>query len=127
MEHVKYKMEFDMKATPVAILWDYISTENGLKQWFADNVRISDREYSFMWKGYSQVARLVGMRKGLALKLQWLDSSPKTYFEMRILTSEMTDNTVLQITDFAQDDEKEESQDLWRSQVDTLRRVIGCK
>lgn len=127
MEHVKYKMEFDMKATPVAILWDYISTENGLKQWFADNVRIRDREYSFMWKGYSQEARLVGMRKGLALKLQWLDSSSKTYFEMRILTSEMTDNTVLQITDFAQDDEKEESQDLWRSQVDTLRRVIGCK
>ena len=69
----------------------------------------------------------MGMRKGLAIKLQWLDSSSRTYFEMRILTSEMTDNTVLQITDFSEEDEIEESQDLWRSQIDTLRRVIGCK
>lgn len=127
MEHIKYKLEFDMKSTPVAILWDYISTENGLKQWFADNVKIKDKEYSFIWKGYSQEAKVVGMRKGLAIKLQWLDSPSRTYFEMRILTSEMTDNTVLQITDFSEDDEMDESQDLWRSQIDTLRRVIGCK
>ena len=116
-----------MKATPITILWDYISTENGLKQWFADGVKIKDREYVFTWKGYSQEARLVGMRKGLAIKLQWHDSSDKVYFEMRILTSEMTDNVVLQIVDFAEDDELEESKDLWRSQIDTLRRVIGCK
>ena len=127
MEHIKYKLEFDMKSTPVAILWDYISTENGLKQWFADNVKIKEKEYSFIWKGYSQEAKVVGMRKGLAIKLQWLDSSSRTYFEMRILTSEMTDNTVLQITDFSEEDEIEESQELWRSQIDTLRRVIGCK
>ena len=127
MEYKKYKMEFDMKSTPVTILWDYISSENGLKQWFADNVKIKDRDYSFMWKGYTQEAHMVGMRKGLALKLQWIDSPSKTYFEMRILTSEMTDSTVLQITDFAEDDELDESQDLWRSQIDTLRRVIGCK
>ncbi len=127
MEHIKYKLEFDMKSTPVAILWDYISTENGLRQWFADNVKIRDREYTFSWKGYSQEAHMVGMRKGLALKLQWVDAPEKTYFEMRILTSEMTDSTVLQITDFAEEDETQESQDLWRSQIDTLRRVIGCK
>ena len=69
-----------MKATPITILWDYISSENGLKQWFADGVKIKDREYIFTWKGYSQEARLVGMRKGLAIKLQWLDSSEKVYF-----------------------------------------------
>ena len=79
MEHIKYKLEFDMKSTPVAILWDYISTENGLKQWFADNVKIKDKEYSFIWKGYSQEAKVVGMRKGLAIKLQWLDSSSRTF------------------------------------------------
>ena len=127
MEHIKYKMEFDMKSTPVSILWDYISSENGLKQWFADNVKIKDKDYTCIWKGYSQEAKMVGMRKGLALKLQWLDAPSRTYFEMRILTSEMTDNTVLQITDFAEEDEMDESQDLWRSQIDTLRRVIGCK
>ena len=127
MKHVKYKLEFDMKSTPVAIMWDYISTENGLKQWFADGVKIKDRSYSFMWKGYTQEAHMVGMRKGLAIKLQWIDSPEKVYFEMRILTSEMTDNIVLQITDFAEEDELDESQDLWRSQIDTLRRVIGCK
>lgn len=116
-----------MKATPITILWEYISTENGLKQWFADDVEIKNREYIFKWKGYTQEARMVGMRKGLAIKLQWVDASEKTYFEMRILTSEMTDNVVLQIIDFAENDELDESKDLWRSQIDTLRRVIGCK
>ena len=116
-----------MKSTPITILWDYIATENGLKQWFADDVKIKDRDYQFIWKGYTQESHIVGMRKGLAIKLQWEDSPEKVYFEMRILTSEMTDNIVLQITDFAEEDELEESQDLWRSQIDTLRRVIGCK
>lgn len=127
MNHVKYKLEFNMKSTPMAILWDYISSENGLKQWFANDVKIKDRSYTFMWKGYAQEAHMVGMRKGMAIKLQWVDSPEKVYFEMRILTSEMTDNIVLQITDFAEEDELNESQDLWRSQIDTLRRVIGCK
>lgn len=116
-----------MKSTPVTMLWNYISTENGLKQWFADDVQIIDRQYIFKWKGYSQEAHMVGMRKGLAIKLQWTDAPVKTYFEMRILTSEMTENTVLQVIDFAPNDEIEESQDLWRSQIDTLRRVTGCK
>jgi len=127
MEHVKYKMEFDMKSTPVLMLWNYISTENGLNQWFADDVKINNKIYSFFWKGYSQEAQVIGMRKGFAIKMQWLDGSSKTYFEMRILTSEMTDHIVLQIVDFAEEDELEESKSLWRSQVDTLRRVIGCK
>lgn len=127
MKHVKYKLEFDMKSTPMAILWDYISSENGLRQWFADDVKIKDRDYSFVWKGYTQKAHMVGMRKGMAIKLQWEDSPEKVYFEMRILTSEMSDNVVLQISDFAEEDELDESQDLWRSQIDTLRRVIGCK
>ena len=127
MEYNKYKLEFDMKSTPVSMLWNYISTENGLKQWFANDVKIKDHSFEFIWKGYSQVAHMVGMRKGLAIKLQWLDGSNKTYFEMRILTSEMTDSTVLQITDFAENEDLEESQNLWRSQIDALRRVIGCK
>ena len=47
MEPIKYKLEFGMKSTPVAILWDYISSENGLKQWFADNVKIKDKQYIY--------------------------------------------------------------------------------
>ena len=32
----KFSIEYDMRSVPVALLWNYISTPNGLGQWFAD-------------------------------------------------------------------------------------------
>jgi len=127
MDKVKYTLEFDMKSIPVALLWTYISTANGLRQWFADDVKIEGKEWSFVWKSYSQEACLVGIRSGAYVRFRWNeDDAHKTYFEMRISVNELTDSTVLVITDFSDEEELDDSRDLWISQTDKLRRVLGC-
>lgn len=128
METTKKKLlfEYDMKSVPVMLLWNYISTENGLNQWFADDVKIENKEYVFTWGKSSQTAHLLGARTGIYLKLRWEEDAPGVYFEMRITVNELTDATMLSVIDFAEDGEEEEVEDLWTSQIDTLKRMLGC-
>ena len=128
METTKQKLlfEYDMKSAPVALLWNYITTENGLNQWFADDVKIKNKDYVFTWSKSSQTAHLLGARTGMYIKMRWEDDLPGVYFEMRITVNELTDATMLAVTDFADDGEEEEVEDLWTSQIETLKRLLGC-
>ena len=56
----------------------------------------------------------------------WDDETSRAYFEMSISVNEMTDDTTLIVTDYAEPDELDDSKELWETQVDTLRRAIGC-
>ena len=47
------------------------------------------------------------------------------YFEFQIHSHELTGSTSLQITDFAEQDEKKDSIDLWDTQVEELKRTLG--
>lgn len=128
METTKKKLlfEYDMKSAPVALLWNYITTENGLNQWFADDVKIENKNYVFTWGKSSQTAHLLGSRTGMYIKMRWEDDLPGVYFEMRITVNELTDTTMLSITDFAEDGEEDEVEDLWTSQIESLKRLLGC-
>lgn len=128
METTKKKLlfEYNMKSIPVMLLWNYISTENGLNQWFADAVEINNKEYIFKWGKSSQSAHLLGLRTGMYIKLRWEDEPLGSYFEMRITVNELTDATMLSITDFAESGEEQEVEDLWTSQIDALKRLLGC-
>jgi hypothetical protein len=53
------------------------------------------------------------------------DESETTFFEFRIITDELTGDTSLVVTDFAEDDEKEDIIDLWNSQINTLKHCVG--
>lgn len=128
METTKKKLlfEYDMKSAPVALLWNYITTENGLNQWFADDVKIENKNYVFTWGKSSQTAHLLGYRTGMYIKMRWEGDLPGVYFEMRITVNELTDTTMLSITDFAEDGEEDEVEDLWTSQIESLKRLLGC-
>lgn len=115
-----------MKSVPVALLWNYISTPNGLEQWFADEVKHNGKDYSFIWSGSGQDATLLGMRSCCYIRFRWKDDTDHCFFEFKIQVSELTDTTVLVVTDFAEPDEVADSKDLWDSQIETLRRELGC-
>jgi len=42
----KFELEYIIKSSP-AILFNYLSTPDGLSQWFADNVNIKDNKFYF--------------------------------------------------------------------------------
>lgn len=125
----KFTLEFDMKGTPLPLLWKYISSPQSMAQWFADDVTQQGNRLSFHWRGGGNDADIIASRMQVYNRLKWVDDEDDhTFFEMRILTSELTKGTTLVITDWAEDDDDKKSiSELWEHQIDTLKRVIGCK
>lgn len=127
MVKTKYTLEYNLKSIPVMLLWTYLSTPNGLSQWFADNVTQNGKYFTFMWDKSESKAYQVGARLGVYIRMRWEeDEDEKCFFELKISVSELTDATMLIITDFAYPDEVEESKKLWNHQIDSLKRILGC-
>ena len=58
--------------------------------------------------------------------IHWLDDEDKkTYFELRMIYNELTEDLMLEITDWAEPDEIEDQKDLWDSDIEKMRRVSG--
>ena len=53
------------------------------------------------------------------------DVNERSFFEMRIESSELTGATILVVTDFAAPDEIEDARELWDNEVERLRRRLG--
>lgn len=115
-----------MRSVPIPLLWSYISSASGLKEWFADKVTVSGKTYTFEWNSQQQSATVLGIRNEQSIRFRWDDSNGKDYFEMRISVNELTDSTTLAVVDFAEAEETDDAKELWETQVDTLRRVLGC-
>lgn len=128
MHEEKFVIDFDMKSVSASLIWTFISTPNGLAEWFADEVIKDGKKYTFYWNKASQCATLLAIRSGQYIRFRWDDSEiPKSYFEMRITNSDITGSRNLQITDFAEDDDdRMEITELWNSQIRALKRVLGC-
>ena len=129
MKKEKIHIEYLLNASSRNILWSALSTPSGLENWFADKVvRVQDKIYSFQWgKTEKRDAEIINLRMNSFIRFHWLDDEDeqKTYFEFKININELTNDYVLEITDFAEPDEVDDQIGLWNSQVDTLKRVSG--
>ena len=127
MERKKVHLEYLLNATSKSILWTAISTPNGLEGWFADRVQSDDKIDTFCWeKTEKRDAEIVAVRAYSFIRFRWLDDeNPREYFELKMTNSELTNDFVLEITDFTDADEVADLRELWESQVDTLRRTCG--
>ncbi len=126
MNKEKFVVEYDFKKVSPSLLWNFISTASGLSEWFADRVDSDDKEFTFYWNKTPQRAVLVAMRSGVFVRFHWIDDeNERTFFEMRIASSELTSTTVVTITDFAEPDETDDLKELWENEVDRLRRKLG--
>jgi hypothetical protein len=59
------------------------------------------------------------------IRFRWADDNEEEYFEFKLKQDELTGDTALMITDFADDDEKDDAIDLWDTQISELKHVIG--
>ena len=120
-------MEYLLNATSKSILWSAISTPTGLEGWFADRVQSDDKIDNFFWgKTEKRTAEIIALRAYSFIRFRWLDNEvPREYFELKMTNSELTNDFVLEITDFAAESDVDDLRDLWDSQVETLRRTCG--
>ncbi len=126
MKKEKIRIEYNLNNISLTILWNSISTPSGLSDWFADDVKISGKTYTFVWNGTEQKAELMVMRTGYYIRFHWLDDEDsKTYFEFKVNPDELTGDIALIITDYTLPEEKEDTTNLWNNQIEELKRKAG--
>jgi len=123
---IKFEIEFPIHASP-KMLYQYFGTPSGLSEWFADNVNSRGEVYTFIWDGSEEQAKVLQERPDEKIKFKWLeDEDDKSFFEFRIEVDEITKDVSLMVTDFAEEDEVEESKMFWENQIDELKHTIGA-
>jgi uncharacterized protein YndB with AHSA1/START domain len=120
----KYELEYTLNTSP-NILFNRLSTPEGLSEWFADNVNLRKGKYTFIWEGTEQEASVLQKKANKLIRFHWEDEEEDSYFEFRIHTDELTGDVALWITDFAEEGEKDDAVDLWDSQISELKHAIG--
>lgn len=121
----KYELEYSMNTSP-EIIYTRLSTPGGLSEWFADDVNLDGNIYTFFWSKNNEQAEIIQRKENRLIRFHWLDDEDsKSYFEFKITEHELTGDVSLVITDFAFEDEKEDSIDLWDKQIADLKHVIG--
>ena len=125
MNKEKFHIEYIFDKVSRNSLWNHLTTPPGLSSWMADDVFINGNNYTFKWKNASEEAELIDLKQGTSVRFRWKDDDDQNYFEFKIHPIELTGGTALEITDFAEPDEKEDAIDLWDSQIEALRRSLG--
>lgn len=122
----KYELEYNLNCSP-KVLFSRLSTPEGLSEWFADEVNVNGDLFSFFWNSSALKARLSALKENKMVRFEWVGTNNKdsNFFEFRINIEELTGGLALIITDFAEADEKEDSIDLWDSQIQDLKRCLG--
>lgn len=122
---VMYTVEVPIKCSP-NILYEYLATPLGLQEWFADKVDQRDSNFYFNWSGSVDAAEVLGSEENQYIRFRWNYYDEDEFFEFRISRSPVTNETILQITDFAEKGDVDDQELLWQSQVSDLKHRLGC-
>jgi len=123
-DKIKFEIEFVIQSSP-QMLYQYLATPSGLSEWFADNVNSRGEKFTFIWDGAEEEAKLLKRKTDEFVRFAWDEAEDDSFFEMKIIVDEITKDVSLFITDFAEDDEIDESKMLWTNQVSDLKQVLG--
>ena len=124
---IPFSVERTYKSSP-SILYNFLTTPSGLVQWFADYVDLdpNGEVFTFEWNGEEQRAVVLAYEDDEYVKLQWEDEEDeKAYFEYRIKVTDITKETILTVTDFAEKEDVASAKELWRSQLNDLAKALG--
>lgn len=122
----KFHIEFVMGSATQTSLWRMISQIDGLSEWFADEVTMNETEtfYTFYWSKSENEAEIVSVKPQTSIRYRWTDEE-ESYFEFQLHKLELSREIALQITDFAEPDEKGDAIALWEKQIDSMKRKLG--
>jgi uncharacterized protein YndB with AHSA1/START domain len=121
---VLYTLEYPVRSSP-HILFDFLSSPSALQEWFADKVDDKGGLYTFSWNGSDEKAEVLEKVENSHIRYRWLTSAKDEYFEFRIDKSEITNQTILIISDFADKKDIKDQSQLWEYQVKDLFHRIG--
>jgi uncharacterized protein YndB with AHSA1/START domain len=130
----RYIAEYEINAS-VKMLFPYLSTPQGLAEWFAETVNIvqhgADKLYDIIWDGESHLAKITAIRTNAHVKYVFIDEAETddhnlSFIEFKLVHSDMTDTSFLKIIDFSDMDSDTDLGELWGGLVEQLRNNVGA-
>lgn len=122
-DKTKIQLEYVLNCSP-KVLFSWLSTASGLTEWFADDVKVKGKRFTFIWEGSEQTAEMTLLKENKLVRFSWIDED-ELYFEFRISQDELTGDVSLIIIDFAAEAEIVETKGLWDTQVADLKHMLG--
>lgn len=124
-EKTKIHLEYIINCSP-KVLYNRLSTAAGLAEWFAENVTVKGKKYTFTWEGLEQHAEKTLHKENQLVRFNWIDDEDEdSYFEFKITQDELTNDVSLIVIDFAEEDEIDETKNLWDTQISDLKHILG--
>ncbi len=122
---VKFTLEYIIRSTPL-VLYNFLTTATGLSQWFAESVDNEDNTFYFTWGKQTDIAELISTEDDDFIRYRWDYQDEDEYFEFRIEKGDITEDTVLYITDIVDESDVESQKQLWDAQIKNLTKRIGA-
>ncbi len=119
-----YTLEYPVRCSP-SILYEFLATPAGLQEWFADRVDERDDVFSFSWNDSTDKAEMLETEQDKFVRFHWQHAPKEEYFEFAIEKSEVTNQTILVIKDFAEKRDIQDQSRLWAYQVKELFHRLG--
>ncbi|HUX97076.1 MAG TPA: START-like domain-containing protein [Bacteroidales bacterium] len=123
---LKLELEYTLNCSS-KVLFSWLSTPEGLEEWFADKVVVEKDLFTFTWDETESEARLSAFKENKFVRFEWIgkEDEESNYFEFKIIVQELTSDLALIITDFTDPEEKEDTIFLWDTQIGDLKRILG--
>ncbi|MBS1746824.1 MAG: ATPase [Bacteroidetes bacterium] len=119
-----FTLEYPVRCSP-SILYGFLSTPAGLGEWFADKVDERDNVFIFSWNGSQEKADVVDSELDKFIRFHWQTAPKDEYFEFCIEKTEITNQTILIVKDFAEKSDIKDQSRLWETQVKDLFHRLG--
>ena len=99
------------KASP-SIIYLFVTQPTCLVRWFCDKVDNVGDLYTFSWNDEELV------------KFIWTDR-PDEFLQFRIYKTDITNETILEVTECCEADEVKSQNDIWNSNIKKLKTACG--
>lgn len=124
--YVKVEFEYMLK-TSNKILFNFLSTPDGLQEWFADKVNYKNGEFFFTWDEENASAKQVLKKNNESIRFEFTDEERSgNTLEFRIQTDPLTKELALHICDFCYEDERDGNRQLWDFLINNLKTKLGA-
>jgi len=124
MNRSKVEIEYLFRASPT-ILYSFFTRPATLVRWFCDQVDIEKGVYSFFWEGTPEVAELVTDIEDEKLVWEWEEGEDEEFWEVNFQKSPVTGETIMNVIEFCDEGDEDDTRALWDSLIERLRSATG--
>lgn len=124
MPRKQINMEYIFRASP-AIVYAFVTTPECLVRWYCDDVDIVNDVYTFYWSNNGEVAYMIDDIEEERVRYRWKNAAEHEYLEFKIYKADITNETILEVTDFCDEDEEDEIRDLWNTLMVEMKKETG--